>query len=84
MLCSHPLVTEAVVVGIPDRRRGEIPVALVVASSSELKDDPGRLSAHCRERLAVYKVPRQTVFVDALPRLPGGKVDRQAVVALFS
>ena len=83
VLCAHPLVSEAVVVGIPDRRRGEIPVALVVASS-ELKDDPGRLSVHCRERLAVYKVPRQTVFVDALPRLPGGKVDRPAVVALFS
>ena len=83
MLRAHPLVTDAVVVGIPDRRRGEVPIAMVVAAP-ELQQEPGRLRAHCRERLAGYKVPRHIVFVSEIPRLPGGKVDRQAVLEQIS
>jgi len=83
VLRAHPLVTDAVVVGIPDRRRGEVPIAMVVAAP-ELQQEPGRLRAHCRECLAGYKVPRHIVFVSEIPRLPGGKVDRQAVLEQIS
>ena len=83
VLREHPLVREVLVMGVPDRRRGEIPVAVVVAAA-ELEEDDSRLRDHCRAHLARYKVPRRFVFVSALPRLPGGKLDRQAVHGLVS
>ena len=81
VLVAHPHVREAVVVGVSDRRRGEVPVALVVAAG---KAEVDSLRRHCRSALAAYKVPRRIVFVDALPRLVGGKVDRAAALALVS
>ena len=66
-------VREAVVVGVPDERRGELPVAYVVA------DDEGALAGlgeQCRRQLASFKVPRAFVRVDALPRTALGKVQR--------
>ncbi|MBK6307973.1 MAG: AMP-binding protein [Gemmatimonadetes bacterium] len=66
-------VREAVVVGVPDERRGELPVAYVVA------DDEGSLAGlgeQCRRQLASFKVPRAFVRVDALPRTALGKVQR--------
>jgi len=61
------------VVGLPDERWGERPVAVVVLADNaalELSD----LAAHCRTRLAGFKVPKQLVIRDALPRNPSGKV----------
>ena len=81
VLVAHPHVREAVVVGVSDRRRGEVPVALVVAAG---KAEVDLLRRHCRAALAAYKVPRRIIFVDALPRLVGGKVDRAAALALVS
>ena len=83
VLREHAQVHDAVVVGVADRRRGEVPVAAVVAAS-DLAADPGSLQRHCRARLAAHKIPRRIVLLGELPRLPSGKVDRQAVVALLS
>ncbi|AGP39213.1 class I adenylate-forming enzyme family protein [Sorangium cellulosum] len=73
VLHDHPAVAEAAVVGAPDRAWGERVRAFVAlrpgASASE--DD---IKAHCRAALASPKVPREIVFVDALPRNPTGKV----------
>jgi fatty-acyl-CoA synthase len=61
------------VVGRPDDRWGEVPIAFVAlrpdaaATADELID-------HCRGQLARFKVPKEVVFVDALPRNPSGKV----------
>lgn len=66
-------IREAVVVGVPDERRGELPVAYVVA------DDEGAVAAlgeTCRSQLASFKVPRAFVRVEALPRTALGKVQR--------
>ena len=66
-------VREVAVVGLPDERWGERPVAVVVLADNaalELSD----LTAHCRTRLAGFKVPKQLVIRDALPRNPSGKV----------
>jgi long-chain acyl-CoA synthetase len=70
-LCEHPLVAEAAVVGVPDDVYGEIPRAYVVASE---RVGERELQAFARERLAGFKVPAQVVFVEELPRNPGGKV----------
>ncbi|WP_437574377.1 class I adenylate-forming enzyme family protein [Sorangium sp. So ce887] len=73
VLHDHPAVAEAAVVGVPDRAWGERVRAFVAlrpgAAASE--DD---IKAHCRAELAGPKVPREIVFVDALPRNPTGKV----------
>ena len=83
VLLEHPSVREVIVVGLPDRRRGEVPVAVVVGTDDHATS-PSALKAHCRERLAVYKVPRRIDCWDVLPRLPSGKVDRQAVLDRLS
>jgi acyl-CoA synthetase (AMP-forming)/AMP-acid ligase II len=73
VLYEHDAVLEAAVVGRPDDRWGEVPVAHVVLrpGAAATGDD---LVAHCRDRLAKYKVPKDVVFLDALPRNPSGKV----------
>jgi fatty-acyl-CoA synthase len=73
VLYEHHAVFEAAVVGRPDDRWGEVPVAFVVlrpnatATSDELVE-------HCRRQLARFKVPKDIVFLAALPRNPSGKV----------
>ena len=73
-LKSHPDVFDVLVVGVPDERWGERVCAL-------LQPRPGRtpsletLQEHCRGVIAGYKVPRQLVLVEQVPRLPNGKPD---------
>jgi acyl-CoA synthetase (AMP-forming)/AMP-acid ligase II len=73
VLYEHPAVLEAAVVGRPDERWGEVPVAHVAlrAGAAVTAD---ALIEHCRSQLARFKVPRDVVFLDALPRNPSGKV----------
>lgn len=73
VLEQHPDIAEVAVVGVPDREWGERVRAFVVKKAGTAVDD-GILKAYVRERLAGPKVPRDFVFVDALPRNPTGKV----------
>jgi HIP---CoA ligase len=66
-------VAESAVVGVADARLGEVGRAYVVTRPGRALE-PGDVLAFCRERLANYKVPRQVVFRDGLPRNPAGKV----------
>ncbi|MXZ61040.1 MAG: AMP-binding protein [Acidobacteria bacterium] len=70
-LASHPAVEDCTVFGVPDDRWGEAPVAYVVRAADISGDD---LIAHCTDRLARYKRPREIVFVATIPRTPSGKV----------
>jgi HIP---CoA ligase len=65
-------VAESVVIGVPDGRLGEVGKAYVITRPGFALDAPAVL-AHCRERLAGYKVPRLVVFRDDVPRTPAGK-----------
>lgn len=80
VLRQHPAVVDAAVVGVPDRRWGEVGVAFVQprAGRAVAEDD---LVAHCRQRLAGFKVPRRVVVVDELPRLGTGKLDKRQLAA---
>jgi len=69
-----PAVTDAAVVGIPDERLGEVPVAFVVTAAA-IGD--AEMVDVCREHLAPYKVPVAFHRVDALPRSEVGKVLRR-------
>lgn len=77
-LRTHPAVVDVVVVGIPDERLGTRPVAAVTLRSSASPDD---LRAHVAASLGAHSAPAIVAVLDALPTLPGGKVDRRGVAA---
>lgn len=72
-LLLHPDVRDGAVVGVPDDTWGEASVAFVVADPSQ-PPTPEALQAHLLQRLARFKLPRDWVFVDSLPRTASGKV----------
>jgi len=67
VLYEHPAVLEVAVVGRPDARWGEGPVAHVVRREDATVTED-ELIEHCRTQLARFKVPKAVVFLDALPR----------------
>ncbi|BBZ17650.1 class I adenylate-forming enzyme family protein [Mycolicibacterium gadium] len=77
---SHPAVQGAAVVGRPDQRLGETPVAMV-----ELREtvDVATLLDHLRTRLARYEIPTDIAIVEQIPRTPSGKADLTAVRGHF-
>jgi benzoate-CoA ligase len=77
-LTAHDEVLEAAVVGHRDSDGLEVAVAFVVARSGRTID-PDALLAHCRERMAAFKRPRQIIVVDELPKTATGKVRRFAL-----
>jgi long-chain acyl-CoA synthetase len=76
VLFQHPKLKEAAVIGAPDSYRGETVKAFVVLKDGE-KVTPDEIIAFCRERMAAYKVPREVVFRDTLPRSGVGKYLRR-------
>jgi O-succinylbenzoic acid--CoA ligase len=77
-LGEHPQVMDAVVIGVPDERWGEVPLAVVVSTGGKIAG----LRAYLEERLARYKLPR-IAYADEIPRLANGKPDRVAVRSRF-
>jgi len=73
VLYAHPAVVEAAVVGDPDTRHGEIPVAHLVLKSDVTAGLP-ELRDWCRERLGRHEVPRRFEIHGSLPRNAAGKV----------
>jgi malonyl-CoA/methylmalonyl-CoA synthetase len=79
VLLEQPGVREAAVVGVPDERRGERPVAFFAGDA-----EAAVLEAACRRQLASFKVPTAFVRVDALPRNALGKVQKHLLRAPLS
>ncbi|SOD70763.1 fatty-acyl-CoA synthase [Jatrophihabitans sp. GAS493] len=71
IIASHPLVDDVAIIGRPDQRWGEVPIAIVVATGAMTTAD---LDLWCGGKLARYKRPRDVVLVDQLPRNASGKV----------
>jgi acyl-CoA synthetase (AMP-forming)/AMP-acid ligase II len=76
VLRQHPSVRDAAVVGRPDAKRGEVPVAWVVLSGSATPDE---LVSFVRSRVAAHKRLHDVKAVDELPRMPSGKLQRRAL-----
>jgi fatty-acyl-CoA synthase len=74
-LMSHPAVSQAFVVGVPDGRLGEVAVAYVIARAGTTLGE-AELQAYCRGRLASFKTPRHVFVVDDVPRTPGPHGDK--------
>jgi malonyl-CoA/methylmalonyl-CoA synthetase len=79
-LRSHEAVADCAVVGVPDKEWGERVCAAVVLSR---ETSPESLRAFAKQRLAPYKVPKDVLFVDELPRNAMGKVTKPSVRTLF-
>jgi acyl-CoA synthetase (AMP-forming)/AMP-acid ligase II len=77
VLEQHPGVREAAVIGVADRRWGEVVRAVIVPVDPARPPDPDDLRAHTRALVAGFKVPAQWTFVDDLPRNAGGKLLRR-------
>ncbi|NND06559.1 MAG: long-chain fatty acid--CoA ligase [Saprospiraceae bacterium] len=78
ILDAHSDISEAAVVAVPDKKWGETGKAFVVRSSgSELTID--QIIAHCKHRLAAFKIPKYITFVDSIPKNESGKVDRKTL-----
>ncbi len=82
LAATWPGVADAVVVGLPDARWGEVPVLVLVPHPGAVVD-VGGLQALFSQRLARFKQPRATVLQDTLPRTALGKVQRAALQALL-
>jgi fatty-acyl-CoA synthase len=81
LLNGHPEIAEAAAIGVPDEKFGQRLRAFVVhLPGAELSEDHVR--AYVRDNLARYKVPRDVVFVDELPRNPTGKVLKKELAAI--
>lgn len=74
VLAEHPDVVEVAVIGVPDEQTGEAVRAVVASRNPSLTAE--MLIAHCRERLTGYKIPRQVVFMEQLPKSTVGKILR--------
>lgn len=79
---DHPEVLEAAVVGVPDDKLGEVPVAAVRLRSGA-RSTAADLLIWAGVRMAEYKAPRQVVVVDELPRTGTRKVQRERLLPLF-
>jgi fatty-acyl-CoA synthase len=80
---SHPDVYDAIVVGLPDDRFGERVAVVVRPRRPGHPPSLEALQAHCRARIAGYKIPRQLLVVDEIPLTAAGKPDAKAARALF-
>ncbi len=82
-LLEHPAVADAATLGVKDEIYGEVPVGVVALR-------PGRSAAeralleHCREKLVAFKVPAAVLVAPAIPKNANGKVDREALAALWA
>ncbi|MEU3831845.1 acyl-CoA synthetase [Streptomyces microflavus] len=74
-LKSHPDVYDALVAGVPDERWGSRVAAVLELREGAAALDLGAVQAHCRTRLAGYKIPRALVITDRIQRSPSGKAD---------
>jgi acyl-CoA synthetase (AMP-forming)/AMP-acid ligase II len=79
-LAAHPDVAEATVLGVDDEQYGQRLVAFVVLAQAK-SDTVDILKQHVRDNLANYKVPREIVVLDELPRSSTGKIARRDLLA---
>ena len=83
LLADLPGVAECAVVGLPDERWGEVPVAAIVSAPGASLSEASVL-AHLSGRIAKFKLPRRVVLLDALPKSALGKVVKGDVVKVLA
>jgi acyl-CoA synthetase (AMP-forming)/AMP-acid ligase II len=76
LLCSHPGVSDARVMGRVHPTFGSVPVAEIVPTGNP-QVSASELTMLCKKQLARYKIPVEMLFVDAIPKTPSGKTLRR-------
>jgi long-chain acyl-CoA synthetase len=83
-LLLHPAVSAAAVIGVADRRLGQVPAAAVQFKPGVKPPSEADLEAHLRQYVPATHIPVRWRFVDALPRTPSFKVDRPGLCRFFT
>ncbi len=78
VISRHPDVAEAAVIGVPDKLRGEVPKAFVVAKEAKTIPEEA-LKGFLKEQLAHFKIPHYFEFVASLPKNRVGKIDKESL-----
>jgi long-chain acyl-CoA synthetase len=81
-LLEHPDVADAATLGVKDDIYGEVPVGFVALRPGRSASET-RLLEHCRVKLVAFKVPAVVVVAEAIPKNANGKIDREALAALW-
>lgn len=81
-LLEHPDVADAATLGVRDDIYGEVPVGVVALRPGRATPEASLL-AHCRAKLVTFKVPAAVLVADAIPKNANGKIDREALAALW-
>jgi fatty-acyl-CoA synthase len=74
-LMAHPAINLVAVVGLPDARLSEVPVAFVRCEAGQSVDEAVVIE-HCKGRIASFKIPRHVIFVDEFPMTSSGKIQK--------
>ncbi len=82
VLTQHSNVMQAAVIGLPDEKWSEIVTAIIVLRTGNATSER-ELIEHCRSRMASYKKPQRMIFVEELPTLATGKVDKVSLRRIY-
>jgi fatty-acyl-CoA synthase len=78
VLHDHPAVASAALIGLPDPKWGEMPVAVLITRQN-CSVTPEEIVEFCQDKLARYKIPKRVYFVEEFPLLASGKVFKRAL-----
>ena len=76
VLLTHPKVAEATVIGVPDKLREQVARAVISLKEGESITEQ-EIIRFCREYIADYKLPKQIIFVDSLPKTSTGRIRKE-------
>jgi len=83
LLMAHPAVAEAAVIGVPDDKWTERPLACVVKKPGQ-EVDPAALRLHLEDKVARFWLPERWAFVDEVPKTSVGKFDKKVLRARYA
>ncbi|TQR18242.1 class I adenylate-forming enzyme family protein [Psychrobacillus soli] len=83
VLCQHPAVLEAAVIGFSDNEKGELVKAVVLLKDDCIENITSELEEFCKKRLATYKVPQKFEIVKELPKTNLGKIIKAKLRELY-